>query len=191
MYATATWEESTRSPKNSILWIGCSDSRVPESVLLGCKPGDIFVTRNIANQVHLSDDSIISVLAYAIAAVGVEHVIIAGHSNCGGANHCLAASANYPPSGEAPASALGRWLDPLTSVAAQLQQEKEGKLTSLELVEENVRIAVKNVLASEPVKNAWSNDANARGQAKLLGVHGWVYDLENGRVRDLGISVTV
>ncbi|KAH9017343.1 carbonic anhydrase, partial [Lactarius deliciosus] len=71
------------------LWIGCSDSRVPESVITASRPGDIFVHRNIANQIHPSDDNALTVIAYAIAHVHVEHILIVGHTHCGGADAAL------------------------------------------------------------------------------------------------------
>jgi carbonic anhydrase len=120
--------------------------------------------------------------------VGVEHVIVAGHTNCGGANACLAAAAS--PTSSAPSTPLTRWLAPLIAIATQLQNEKStGKLTGIELVEASVRSAVQNVLQTDAVKSAWSTDKDVRGKAKLVGVHGIVYELETGRVRDLGISV--
>lgn len=187
-----------------VLWIGCSDSRVPESVILGSKPGDIFVTRNIAkyvsltshysrkltqiplSQVHLHDDNILSVLAYAIAELGVQHVVIAGHSQCGGAAACLAAAGTAPSK---PRSPLQRWLAPLTALATELSSNPGHKLTPLELVEANVLAQVSNVVNSDVVQDAWSADPAIRGKAKLVAVHGWVYDIEKGRVRDLGASV--
>lgn len=135
---------------------------------------------------HLTDDNILSVLTYAIAEVGVEHVIVAGHTNCGGANACIAAASMPPSEATTP---LARWLAPLTSVAADLQSSQpNAKLTSLELVEANVRLGVENVLKTDAVRNAWSPDASVRGKAKLVGVHGVVYELETGRVRDLKVS---
>ncbi|KIP01124.1 hypothetical protein PHLGIDRAFT_38394, partial [Phlebiopsis gigantea 11061_1 CR5-6] len=80
----AFFEQCAKGQSPKVLWIGCADSRVPESVVLACKPGEVFVTRNIANQVHLHDDSVLAVLAYAVAELGVEHVVVVGHSNCGG-----------------------------------------------------------------------------------------------------------
>ena len=129
---------------------------------------------------HLHDDSILSVLTYAIAHLGVEHVVVAGHSACGGVAACLAGAQGAPA---APASPLERWLAPLTDLARDLHGP-----APLALVEANVRAQVQNVLQSEPVRAAWARDPAARGAAKLVGVHGWVYDIEQGRIRDLGVS---
>ncbi|CCL98180.1 uncharacterized protein FIBRA_00174 [Fibroporia radiculosa] len=162
-----------QSPK--VLWIGCADSRVPESVLSVSKPGDIFVHRNIANQVNLTDDNILSVLTYAIDHLGVSHVIVVGHTQCGGAAACHAA-AHAATSVGPPSTPLERWLAPLTAIA------KDTGCDVSQLVVENVRAQVQNVVKSETVRGAW-----ARG--KDLQVHGWVYEIEQGQLRDLGISV--
>ncbi|KAH9987194.1 carbonic anhydrase [Russula vinacea] len=135
----------------AILWLGCSDSRVPESVVTASRPGDIFVHRNIANQVHPDDDSVLSVITYAVAVVGVEHILVVGHTNCGGAAACFKAGI---PDSEA-----------LTKI-----------------VEASVRAQVENVAATGPVKDAWA------GGRKNLWVHGIVYELETGTLRDLAIT---
>ncbi|CAL1697430.1 unnamed protein product [Somion occarium] len=102
------FQQSAQGQAPKVLWIGCADSRVPESVVLAAKPGDIFVHRNVANQVHLHDDNVLSVIQYAVDAVGVEHIIIAGHTNCGGAAACHAAAQSNAAS-PAPSTPLGRW----------------------------------------------------------------------------------
>lgn len=174
------FEQCAKGQAPKVLWIGCADSRVPESVVMACKPGEIFVTRNIANQVHLHDDSILSVLTYAIAELGVEHVVVAGHSHCGGVAACLAAAQEKPTEPGAP---LQRWLAPLTDLARSLDGPQP-----LELVEANVRAQVEHVLQSDAVRNAWSADPAVRGNARLVGVHGWVFDIDKGKLRDLGVS---
>ena len=133
---------------------------------------------------HLTDDSILSVLAYAIAELGVEHVVVVGHTQCGGAAACLAAASAPPPPSSAPKSPLQNWLGPLTSLAQSLKEP-----TAEELVDENVKEQVRNVLATDVVKAAWSKDPEVRGNAKLVGVHGWVYEIERGRVKDLEVTV--
>lgn len=169
---------------------------------MACKPGDVFVTRNIAkyvhppnfinvlpsnpdcnftslSQVHASDDSILSVLAYAVGELGVEHVVIVGHSQCGGVAACMSGG-----HGISPKAPLGRWLAPLANLAQEIAPKEP-----IELVDANVRAQVQHVLDTDVVGNAWSADPNLRGKAKLVGVHGWVYDIEKGRLRDLGVSV--
>ncbi|PCH42272.1 carbonic anhydrase [Wolfiporia cocos MD-104 SS10] len=162
-----------QAPK--ILWIGCADSRVPESVLTVSKPGDIFVHRNIANQVHLEDDNILSVLTYAVWEVGVTHVIVVGHTHCGGAAACCAAA--QAPVATPPSTPLERWLAPLTAIA------RENGYTPAELVEANVREQVANAAKTEQLRSAWE-------AGKDVKLYGWVYDIEQGRLHDMGITVT-
>jgi len=169
------FEQCAKGQSPKILWIGCADSRVPESVLTVSKPGDIFVHRNIANQFHLTDDNVLSVLTYAVNELGVSHVIVVGHTHCGGAAACYAA-ANAPPPAGPPSTPLDRWLAPLIALA------KETKLDPAGLVETNVRVQVKNVAKAEILRAAWAS-------GKDVWVHGWVYEIEHGRLRDLGISV--
>jgi len=184
-----------QSPK--VLWIGCADSRVPESVLTGAKPGDIFVHRNIANQFHLDDDSALSVLTYAVNVLGVEHVVIAGHTHCGGAAACLQAAqaqtkssdASQAPVSETP---LGRWLAPLTKLVTTLDLASTPEQDHLDaVVVANVKQQVENVCESDVIKAAWAAYAaseKGKDEKKQVWVHGWVYDVASGRIQDLGVS---
>ncbi|KAI0698744.1 carbonic anhydrase [Earliella scabrosa] len=165
--------ECAKGQAPKVLWIGCADSRVPESVVTAAKPGDIFVHRNIANQFHLDDDSALSVLDYAVEHLGVSHVILVGHTNCGGAAACAKAAA--APSAAPPSSPLERWLAPLVEIA----KNTEGDLTAL--VEANVRAQVANIVKTDVIQHEWTK--------RDVQVHGWVYELETGRLRDLGITV--
>lgn len=170
-----------QNPK--ILWIGCSDSRVPESVITASKPGDIFVHRNIANQFHLNDDSALSVLTYAVKAVGVEHVVLVGHTNCGGAAACLQAAKDAAADTDAsqPETPLMRWLSPLIGRIQSLELSTCSAAEALnKVVETNVHMQVDNICKSEPITTAWA-DPNA----KKVTVHGWVYDLARGRIDEL------
>ncbi|KAI0311819.1 carbonic anhydrase [Amylostereum chailletii] len=169
-----------QSPK--VLWIGCADSRVPESVLTASRPGDIFVHRNIANQFPLEDDNALSVLTYAVDHLGVEHVVVVGHTSCGGAAACYQASLDPDSAHSEPTTALGRWLAPLTALAISLGlADVPNKADALAaLVEANVKAQVKNVCATAPIVEAW-----AKGR---VWVHGWVYDLNSGSLKDLGVS---
>ena len=114
-------------------------------------------------------------LTYAVEHVKVEHVILVGHTNCGGAAACAQAAAAAPSE---PESALARWLAPLTELARSLGPD--GDLTAL--VEANVRMQVENLAQSDVLQRAWA-------AGKDVQVHGWVYDLATGRLRDLGITV--
>ncbi|THH08830.1 hypothetical protein EW145_g2434 [Phellinidium pouzarii] len=178
-----------------VLWIGCADSRVPESVIMACKPGDIFVHRNIANQFHLSDDSAQSVLTYAVENVKVEHVVVVGHTQCGGiagAYQMACESGNGPA--KAGTTPLLRWLAPLVALSSKPEyassaSDPEARAKILTAISEaNVRAQVENIVNSEAMQGAWA-DANAgtAGRKKVY-VHGWVYELESGRLRDLGVS---
>ncbi|KAK7054688.1 hypothetical protein VNI00_003151 [Paramarasmius palmivorus] len=205
-----------QAPK--VLWIGCADSRVPETTLTGAKPGDIFVHRNIAkygptlhrhytapltsphSQFQLDDDSILSVLTYAVDFLGVEHgdrfspaVAIVGHSECGGAAACFNAASSFQP-GHACATVpvlptdapLNKWLQSLTELAASLQLSSVPASEALPvLVEENVRMQVENLAQSSVIVNAWQNKS-AKG--KDVWIHGWVYDISQGRLKDLGVT---
>jgi len=177
-----------QSPK--VLWIGCSDSRVPESVVTASRPGDIFVHRNIANQFHAHDTSALSVLQYAVEHLYVEHVIVVGHSQCGGAAACLAASSAAIDSGELipvpthpPTDPINVWLKPLTALAVSLNLSNKPQAEALSiLVNENVKAQVAIVAETEVIHKTW---AEAK---KKVWVHGWVFDIETGLLRDLGIS---
>ncbi|KAK1924208.1 carbonic anhydrase 2 [Papiliotrema laurentii] len=172
--------KSTKGQAPEFLWIGCADSRVPESVIMSCNPGEVFVHRNIANQYQLEDDSANSLLDYGVMTVGVKHVMVVGHSACGG---CIAAyHAPAPTPAEPPHNALTRFLDPLVKLRHSLP---EGSSVD-DLIEANVKLSVANLAKSEIMKSAWAQ-AKA-GEKKEVFIHGWVYDLGTGTLRDLGIS---
>ncbi|KAI0734196.1 carbonic anhydrase [Fomitopsis betulina] len=162
-----------QAPK--VLWIGCADSRVPESVLTVSKPGDIFVHRNIANQFPASDDNGLAVLTYAVHHLGVSHVVVTGHTQCGGAAACHAAANSATPAAP-PSTPLDRWLAPMIALAKELGG------TPADLVEANVRAAVANIAATEVMKSAWAS-------GKDVQVHGWVYEIEKGSLKDLRVTV--
>ncbi|KAJ4487750.1 carbonic anhydrase [Lentinula aciculospora] len=188
------FQESAKGQAPHTLWIGCSDSRVPESVITGAKPGDIFVNRNVGNQVNLNDDNMLAVLTYAVEHLGVEHVVVCGHTECGAAAVCFGACSSFIP-GQMPVtiptdaaeSPLNRWLAPLTTLAAGLQISSAPANEALPLlVQENVKAQVDNLCRSEVIANAWANGKSPKG--KEVWVHGWVYNVASGTIRDLGIS---
>jgi len=182
--------DSAKGQSPKVLWIGCADSRVPESVIVGCKPGDIFVHRNIANQFHLNDDSAHAVLAYAVNVLGVEHVVVVGHTNCGGVLGAFEAAKAAATNAED--TALTRWLSPLVNLSKEhmhtLPEDKSAALRVL--VEENVKAQVENIAANPVITTAWEKyeKEGENGKQKKVFVHGWVYGLEDGRLRDLGVS---
>ncbi|KAJ7097764.1 carbonic anhydrase [Mycena belliarum] len=188
--------ETTKGQAPQVLWIGCSDSRVPESVITAVRPGEIFVHRNIANQFQLDDNSAQAVLTYALDHVGVEHVVIVGHTDCGGAAACFGAarSPGFCASADtcvidpsiAPDASLNQWLTPLTKRVAALKLSSVPKADAMPLiVEENVKMQVDNLCKAQTLLDAWAYKSK---KGKDVWVHGWVYDLGTGKLRDLGIS---
>jgi carbonic anhydrase len=159
------------------LWIGCSDSRVPANQIVGLSPGDVFVHRNVANVVVHTDLNCLSVLQYAVDVLGVKHVIVCGHYGCGGVKAALEGTRH---------GLIDNWLRHVTDVgdkhAAELaslpEEQRLDRLCELNIVEQ-----VANVSQTTIVEDAW-----ARGQP--LTVHGLVYDLHDGLLRDLGVSAS-
>jgi len=169
---------SAQGQSPPVLWLGCSDSRVPESVVLGARPGDIFVHRNIGNQFNLRDDSAQSVLDFSVGVVKVQHVIVVGHTQCGACKASLDI-ANQNPVADTP---INRFLAELIEIARKINALGKPKPEAVQaLVEASVRHQVKNVARSPAVQAAWK-------EKRQLYVHGWVYSLETGLVRDLGVT---
>jgi carbonic anhydrase len=159
-----------------ILWIGCADSRVPANQITGTNPGDIFVHRNIANMVIHTDMNMLSVLDYAVTVLKVKHVIVCGHYGCGGV---LAAMGNKQ------FGLIDNWLrhikDVYRTYASELDMLNDPEEKAQKLVELNVIENVYNLCKTSTLQNAWSS-----GQE--LSVHGWVYSLETGIIKDLKVS---
>jgi len=159
------------------LWIGCSDSRVPATQLVGLKPGDMFVHRNVANVVVHTDFNCLSVLQFAVDVLNVSHVIVCGHYGCGGVK---AAMDNLQ------LGLIDNWLRHVQDVMHNHNEElaaivDEGRRLD-RLCELNVSDQVLNVSKTTIVQNAWN-----RGQE--LAVHGWIYGISDGLLRDLNISI--
>jgi carbonic anhydrase len=159
------------------LWIGCSDSRVPANQIVGLAPGDVFVHRNVANVVVHTDLNCLSVLQYAIDILGVRHVIVCGHYGCGGVHAALEGTRH---------GLIDNWLRHVADVAEKhadvLAAVPEERRTD-RLCELNVADQVANVSQTTIVADAW-----ARGQE--LTVHGMIYGLADGLLRDLGVSLS-
>lgn len=159
------------------LWIGCSDSRVSANMIVGLKPGEIFVHRNVANLVNHTDMNCLSVLQFAIEGLGVEHIIVCGHYGCGG----VAASLETKRHG-----LIDNWLRHIQDTAnihANLLDGIEDHDEKIDrLCELNVAEQVQNVGETTIIQDAW-----ARGQE--LEIHGWIYGLKDGLVRDLDITI--
>ncbi len=157
------------------LWIGCSDSRVPANQIVGMLPGDIFVHRNVANLVVHTDLNCLSVLQFAVDVLKVRHVIVCGHYGCGGVQAAL---------GDERLGLVDNWLRHVQDVAADHQEELvllDSTTAASRLVEFNVEAQVGNVCRTTIVEEAWQ-----RGQE--LQVHGLVYGLADGILRDLGVT---
>jgi carbonic anhydrase len=157
------------------LWIGCSDSRVPSTQLVGLSAGEMFVHRNVANLVVHTDLNCLSVMQYAVDVLKVRHVIVCGHYGCGGIQAALAG---------ARLGLIDNWLRHVQDVAekhaASLARAADDAARLQLLCELNVREQVANVCRTSVVQAAWE-----RGQE--LSVHGWIYALEDGLLRDLGL----
>jgi carbonic anhydrase len=159
------------------LWIGCSDSRVPANQIVGVDPGELFVHRNVANLAPPQDANYLSVLQFAVDVLQVKHVIVVGHYGCGG----VAAAVDGKRRG-----LVDHWLHPIREVYQTNREELDAisdeRARLDRLCELNVMRQVKNVASDVFVQDAW-----ARGQS--LAVHGWVYSLANGLVKDLDVTV--
>lgn len=160
------------------LWIGCSDSRVPANEIVGMLPGELFVHRNVANLVYLDDPNCLSVIQYAVDVLKVKHIIVCGHYGCGGVK---AAMDNQTK------GLIDEWLRGVRNV----YQENEDRIAHLEspvdqldtMCELNVLQQVMNTSHTDVVKQAWE-----RGQELTL--HGWIYNINDGILRDLGVCVS-
>jgi len=164
-----------QSPR--FLWIGCSDSRVPATQLVGLAPGDMFVHRNVANVVVHTDFNCLSVMQYAVDVLKVEHIIICGHNNCGGVKAAMENSQ---------LGLIDNWLRHVQDVFHEHEEvlgsidDKQKRLDRL--CELNVIEQVKNVGRTTILQSAWQ-----RGQQVV--VHGWIYSLEDGLLRDMGVTI--
>ncbi len=158
------------------LWIGCADSRVPANELVGLLPGELFVHRNVGNLVVHSDLNALSVIQFAIDALQVRHIIVVGHSNCGGVRSALTNRRS---------GLVDNWLRHVQDVRDTHEGFLAGLHESLQvdaLVELNVLEQARNVCRTTVATDAWQ-----RGQEVV--VHGWVYGLHNGLLQDLGFTV--
>jgi carbonic anhydrase len=160
-----------------LLWIGCSDSRLPPNEIIGRVPGELFVHRNVANLVEHTDVNCLSVLQYAIDVLQVKHVIVCGHYGCGGVRAAMSPQ---------PLGLIDNWLRHIRDVHLWHRDElaaiADPGARLDRLCELNVEAQVANVCHTTIVQDAWS-----RGQR--LTVHGWVYSLKDGLLRDLGMVI--
>lgn len=160
-----------------VLWIGCADSRVPANQIVGAEPGEIFVHRNIANVIVHSDMNMLSVLDYAVNALKIKHIIVCGHYGCGGVKAAM---------GNDSIGLIDNWLRHIKDVyrfnkeeldAIEDEEERLDRYVELNVVEQ-----VFDLSRTTIVQNAWNENQD-------LHIHGWVYGVGNGLVKDLEVNV--
>ncbi|MBM3601627.1 MAG: carbonic anhydrase [Alphaproteobacteria bacterium] len=166
----------SRLQSPEFLWIGCSDSRVPANVITGLQPGEVFVHRNVANLVNPGDLNCLSVLQFAVDVLKVRHIIVCGHHGCAGVRAALAGERH---------GLSEYWLHPVSDLAASHRaelaalgdpEERLNRLCELSVIEQ-----VRQVAETPIVRDAWTS-------GQRLAVHGWVYSLRDGLLRDLGCT---
>ncbi len=167
--------EAGQSPK--FLWIGCSDSRVPATEITNAVPGSIFVQRNIANMVVHTDSNLLSVVYYAVMVLKVKHIIVCGHYGCGGIQAALS-NKRY--------GFLDNWLVHIKDVYRihkdELDAFEDDGLRSDRFVELNIQEQVNNLSMVSFIQEQWE-------KGEFPYIHGWVYSLNNGLIKDLGVTV--
>jgi len=170
------FEQLAEGQNPEYLWIGCSDSRVPANQITGTVPGQIFVHRNIANMVVHSDMNMLSVLSYAVEVLKVKHVIVCGHYGCGGVIAAM---------GSKQFGLIDNWLRHIKDVYRYHHKELDSITSEVErarrFVELNVIEQVHDLGKTSIVQNAWMNN-------QPLHIHGWVYDIADGLIKDLGVT---
>ncbi len=161
------------------LWIGCSDSRVPANEIVGLAPGELFVHRNVANVVSPDDVNCVAVVQYAVEVLGIRHIIVCGHYGCGGVQAALGG----PLQG-----AVETWLERIREIhathAEELENLEDASARWRRLCELNVAAQVRSVGEIASVQERWR-----RGERPLY-VHGWIYDLRDGLLRDLKVGLS-
>lgn len=171
------FKDLSKEQTPNILWIGCSDSRVPETQIVQQKPGDIFVHRNIANLVLHADINSQSVIQYAVEVLKVEHVVICGHYGCGGVKAALENNK---------LGLIDNWLGNIREIYKANKDEVDTIADNSEKVnrlsELNVQQQVHHVSENPFVQSEWAS-------GRQLWVHGWIYSLETGLIKDLEVTV--
>jgi carbonic anhydrase len=172
----AYFEELATGQKPPYLYIGCSDSRLALTRFTGTEPGELFVHRNIANQVSLTDINFLAILEYAVVHLEVKHIIVGGHYGCGGIKAALEGRA---------IGLVDNWVNPIREIYLQKQDEIDALPTQEErwnrLAELNVVMQVKNLYQTSVMRQALQ-------QQRAPEVHGWVVDIRTGLIKDLQVS---
>ncbi len=172
------FKDLAKGQQPPLLWIGCSDSRVPANEIIGAKPGEVFVHRNIANMVIHSDMNMLSVLDYAVNVLKVKHVIVCGHYGCGGVKAAM---------GNQSIGLIDNWIRHIKDVY-RLHEEYLNSISDEDerfnkFVEVNAQEQVFDLAKTSIVQNAWRNGQD-------LTLHGWTYGLNSGYVTDLGVNMS-
>ena len=169
------FKKLAKEQKPEFLWIGCSDSRVPAEIIVNVEPGEMFIHRNIANQMLMTDFNCLSVLQFAVAILQVKHIIVCGHYNCGGVKAALNKQRSE-------ISITNKWLMHIKNVYRLYQSEIDALPTEEKrvnrLVELNILEQVQSLAHTSIIQEAWSRD-----QKPML--HGWVYGLSDGLLHPL------
>ena len=172
------FEDLSKGQTPPLLWIGCSDSRVPANEIIGAKPGEVFVHRNIANMVVHTDMNMLSVLDYAVNVLKVKHVLVCGHYGCGGIKAAM---------GNSSIGIIDNWIRHIKNVYRlhneylnSIQDEDKRFNTFVEI---NVKEQVFDLAKTSIVQSAWKNEQE-------LTLHGWVYGLNSGFVTDLQVNIS-
>ena len=160
-----------------LLWIGCSDSRVPANEIIGAAPGEVFVHRNIANMVIHTDISMLSVLDYAVNVLKVKHVIVCGHYGCGGVKAAM---------GNSQIGLIDNWIRHIKDVYRfhyqELDKIENEKERFNRFVELNVSEQVLDLAKTSIIQSAWKKE-------QQIHIHGWVYDIRDGLINDLEVTL--
>ena len=172
------FKDLAKGQQPPLLWIGCSDSRVPANEIIGAKSGEVFVHRNIANMVIHSDMNMLSVLDYAVNVLKVKHVIVCGHYGCGGVKAAM---------GNQSIGLIDNWIRHIKDVY-RLHEDYLNSITDEDerfnkFVEVNAQEQVFDLAKTSIVQNAWRNGQD-------LTLHGWTYGLNSGYVTDLGVNMS-
>lgn len=171
------FENLAKGQNPEFLYIGCSDSRVTAEDLMGLNPGEVFIHRNIANQVIPTDNNVNAVVQYAVEYLKVKHIIVCGHYECGGVKAAL----NPSDMGQ-----LNSWLQTLRDVRRlhkkELENIKDPQLLFDRLVELNVREQCMNIIKIDHVQKSWYKTGFPK-------IHGWVFDVRTGKLIDLGMDL--
>ncbi|MGY8871282.1 MAG: carbonate dehydratase [Pseudomonadales bacterium] len=172
------FKELSEQQKPEYLWIGCSDSRVPANEIVGMLPGELFVHRNIANLVLHTDLNCMSVLHYAVEVLHVKHIIVCGHYGCGGVKAAL---------GNQDLGLIDNWLRHLKDIGFEyrdiLNAEPDEDKRVDRLCELSIQKQVTNICHSKVVQRAWKNGLE-------LTVHGWIYSIEDGIIKELNVDIS-